>query len=279
MKETGRESFNGLEVISFDSPLSAFAANAFLIMGRKEAVLVDALLLHSEGAQLAAAIRRTGRNLKYIFITHNHPDHYWGLEPIVKEFPDARVVASKNVVFQIQYTCRAKVVHWKPIFEDDIPWRPIVPTAMDSDHLLVEDHPLKLIELPPAETIFAGALYAPSIKCAFTGDLIFNRFHFYVADVNVPESWIDAVELLKAQGPISRVYPGHGAVADQSVLDWVIGYLTDYARAIEPPASKEQMMAKMRERYPDLRMPELLCCTLGPAMSSEPFKALKTLAG
>jgi len=279
MKEVARESFDGIEVISYDSPLSAFAANAYLILGKKEAILVDALLLHSEGAQLAAAIKKTGRELKYIFITHNHPDHYWGLQPIVTEFPGAKVVASEDVAFQIKFTCRAKVVHWKPIFEDDIPWRPVVPTAMEGSELMLEGHPLKLVDLPPAETIYAGALYMPSIKGVFAGDLIFNKFHFYVADVNVPESWIEAVELVKAQGPVERVYPGHGALGDQTTLDWVIKYMRDYGKAIEPPATKEQMMDKMRKLYPDLRMPELLCCTLGPSLSSDEFKVLKSLPG
>jgi glyoxylase-like metal-dependent hydrolase (beta-lactamase superfamily II) len=277
--ETAREKFNGLEVVSWDTPAAAFAANAHLIMGRKEAVLVDGLLLPSEGAKLARAIKEYGRRLKAIFVTHNHPDHYWGLEPIVREFPDARVVASKEVSFHIKYTASAKVVHWRPIFEDDMPLNPIVPEPLDQPSIDLEGHALNVVNLPPAETIFAAALYVPSIKGIFTGDLVFNGYHFYVADVNVPASWIDAVNVVKRQGAIERVYPGHGLNGKAQVLDWVIRYLEDYARASRQPTTKERMIERMKELYPELKMPELLCCTLGPSLSSDEFKVLKNLAG
>ncbi|MGH7905224.1 MAG: hypothetical protein ACREP6_01205, partial [Candidatus Binataceae bacterium] len=110
------------------------------------------------------------------------------------------------------------------------------------------------------------------------GDLIFNNFHFYMADVNVPESWIDAIELVKAQGPVERVYPGHGPNGDARTLDKVIRYLRDYAEASKPPASKEQMIERMKRLYPDWRMPEILCCTLGPSLSSDEFKVLKNMS-
>jgi hypothetical protein len=76
-----------------------------------------------------------------------------------------------------------------------------------------------------------------------------------------------------------HVYPGHGPLGDSTTLDWAIKYMIDYAKAIEPPATKEQMMERMLALYPDLRMPELLCCTLGPSLSSDEFKVLKSLPG
>jgi len=275
--QTAYEKFGELEVMSWDTPAAAFAANAHLIMGRREAVLVDALLFPSHSARLAEAIRQQGRRLTTIFITHNHPDHYWRLAPIVREFPEARVVSTREVAFHIRYTARAKVVHWRPIFGDDMPLDPLVPEALDGGELALEGHPLKIVSLPPAETLFAAALYAPSIGGLFTGDLVFNGYHYYVADVNVPESWIEAVELTRRLGSISRVYPGHGPNGGAEVLEDVIRYLEDYARASRQPVTKEAMIEAMKQRYPGLKMPEMLCCTLGPSLSSDEFKVLKNL--
>jgi len=51
--------------------------NAYIIHNATHAVVVDSLRNREEGAELAQAIRQSGRRLQAIFVTHGHPDH-WG---------------------------------------------------------------------------------------------------------------------------------------------------------------------------------------------------------
>ncbi len=55
--------------------------NTYLVLGKKEAVLIDA------GAEVGD-IKNTlaGRKLKMVLMTHLHFDHIWNLEKIVSEF-------------------------------------------------------------------------------------------------------------------------------------------------------------------------------------------------
>jgi glyoxylase-like metal-dependent hydrolase (beta-lactamase superfamily II) len=39
-----------------------------------------------------------------IYVTHGHPDHYLGLEILTKEFPEARVLSTKDVAAYIKNT-------------------------------------------------------------------------------------------------------------------------------------------------------------------------------
>lgn len=53
--------------------------SATLIYGKKEAVLVDVFLAIEHTKTLADSIAATGKDLKYIYITHSHGDHFYGL--------------------------------------------------------------------------------------------------------------------------------------------------------------------------------------------------------
>ena len=49
-----------------------------LIYGEQEALLVDTFLSDAQTAELADWIAATGKRLSTIYITHAHPDHFFG---------------------------------------------------------------------------------------------------------------------------------------------------------------------------------------------------------
>ncbi len=55
--------------------------NTYLVLGKKEAILIDA---GAEIQDIKNAL--SGRNLKFVLMTHLHFDHIWNLEKIVNEF-------------------------------------------------------------------------------------------------------------------------------------------------------------------------------------------------
>ena len=54
-------------------------------------------------------IRHSGKTLNKIVITSGDPDFYFGLQPLVKAFPNAKVVATQQVVDHIRATKDAKL--------------------------------------------------------------------------------------------------------------------------------------------------------------------------
>lgn len=75
-----------------------FAVNSTLASGPHEAVLFDAQFSVKDGEKLVEMIQKSGKKLTRIVITSGDPDFYFGLEPLVKAFPDAKVVATAEVV-------------------------------------------------------------------------------------------------------------------------------------------------------------------------------------
>src|ERR1700750_3208205 len=64
-----------------------------LISDDDGALLVDCLITEQEGRKLAAWVKSHDRELRYVYITHPHADHFLGLPEILAEFPEARPVA------------------------------------------------------------------------------------------------------------------------------------------------------------------------------------------
>ncbi|URI99632.1 MBL fold metallo-hydrolase [Klebsiella pneumoniae] len=69
-----------------------FAVNSTLVSGPHEAVLFDAQFSVKDGEKLVEMIKKNGKPLSRIVITSGDPDFYFGLEPLVKAFPQAEVV-------------------------------------------------------------------------------------------------------------------------------------------------------------------------------------------
>lgn len=68
-----------------------------LIYGKQDAVLVDAFITVEQADALAGWVKRSGKNLTTIYITHGHGDHFFGIGALLDRFPNSRAVATRDV--------------------------------------------------------------------------------------------------------------------------------------------------------------------------------------
>jgi glyoxylase-like metal-dependent hydrolase (beta-lactamase superfamily II) len=241
----------------------ALSNNAVLIAGQKEAVLIDTCLVLSDAARLVAMIRATGKTLNAVYITHAHPDHYFGNGVVQEAFPLAAIRARQGVIdFMKEY--RAKLVHWREMFGDEMPRSLPMPEPLTGDHALLEGKEIRFVDLPICETVHATAFYIPSEKAVIVGDLVFSGMHHYVADTNYPESWIDALHAVRRLGLIERVFPGHGPVGGTELLDASEAWLRHYAEVAKQGVRFVDIAKEMMRLYPHYGLPLLLWLTRGP---------------
>ena len=253
-----------LEILSYDAKNSGIGEKSVIILGEKQAVLIDAQWKPSDAQQVADMILESGRELTHILITHGHPDHYWGLGTILEQFPGARVLARKGTRDEIANQFAAKWIHWQPMMGADIPLEPVIPEMFTGDKLLLEGEEIRLIDLPPNEVEHSVACYVPSRQALIAGDLIFSRTHSYFADLNNPSGWIEALQLVKTAGPIKTVYPGHGPNGDAGLIDEAIRYMQVYQSYARPGVPLPEIIKGMTGEFPDYDGEMLLWWTRGP---------------
>jgi len=232
-----------------------FPVSSTLISGDKNAILVDAQFSVKDGENLVKMIQASGKNLSEIIITAGDPDFYFGLEPIVKAFPNAKVVATAEVVKHIEATKKDKLAYWGPILKENAPQNVIVPTVL-SNHSLTLDG--EKIEVKSAQS-YAAYLWVPSNRTILGGVGVSSGIHLWTADTQTLQSrkdWLNTLSKMKQLHP-STVIPGHylGDIpkGGQSI-DFTAQYLKNYEKILKNQKYKDssKVIAEVKKIYPTL---------------------------
>src|SRR5713101_3100705 len=108
----GQHSFS---IKVFTSPDDQFWTNSVIIEGTHEVVLVDAQLTKTSAEKVLQEIRETKKPLSIIYITHEHADHFLGLEVFREAYPGVRIIANSAVTDRINKVYQEKIDKWQKI--------------------------------------------------------------------------------------------------------------------------------------------------------------------
>jgi len=78
----------------FTSLDGQFWANSVIIEGAREVMLVDAQLTKTNAERVLEEIKETKKPLSIVYITHEHADHFLGLEVFKEAYPGVRIIAT-----------------------------------------------------------------------------------------------------------------------------------------------------------------------------------------
>jgi glyoxylase-like metal-dependent hydrolase (beta-lactamase superfamily II) len=249
-----------LEVITGSK--EGFFANSTLVTGKKEAILIDAQFTLADGAKVAAAAVASGKTLTTVYVTHFHPDHYFGFLAIKEKFPNAKLVALPQTVSMIEKSWAAKVKQWEPLYKDAIPSNPIVPEPLAGGSLELEGQKLELVGGQQGDSADNSYVWIPSLHAVVTGDIAYDGVFPWTAETTAAErtTWratLDKLASLNAE----VVVPGHQNVgrrgpnpasAEQaSSIQFTKEYLTAYDEMLASAKSAADLEARIKARYPD----------------------------
>ncbi|PWI81864.1 MBL fold metallo-hydrolase [Enterobacter sp. CGMCC 5087] len=230
-----------------------FPVSSTLVSGPKEAVLFDAQFSVKDGEALVEKIRRSGKTLNKIVITSGDPDFYFGLQPLVKAFPNAKVVATQHVVDHIKATKDAKLAFWGPQMKDGAPTELVVPQVLASTTFMVDGEKVD-IEQPDS---YAAYVWIPSAKTILGGTGVAWGIHVWTADTQTPESrkqWQETLENMTAHKP-ERVIPGHylgTPPAGTGAVDFTRDYLQRFEKALAAHKDSAGVINTLKKQYPGL---------------------------
>ncbi|AWS81232.1 MBL fold metallo-hydrolase [Enterobacter hormaechei] len=230
-----------------------FAVSSTLVSGPKEAVLFDAQFSVKDGEALVEKIRHSGKTLNKIVITSGDPDFYFGLQPLVKAFPNAKVVATQQVVDHIKATKDAKLAFWGPQMKDGAPTQLYVPQVLASTTFMIDGERVN-IEEPES---YAAYVWIPSAKTILGGTGVSWGIHVWTADTQTPESrkqWQQTLDSMAALKP-EHVIPGHylrTPPAGTGAIDFTRRYLQQFEQALTSDKASTGVINTMKKQWPNL---------------------------
>lgn len=233
---------------------AVFPVSSTLITGEHEAILVDAQFSTHEAQELAKRIQASGKRLTTIFISHGDPDFYFGLDTLMRAYPDAQVVATPATIEHIEKTRELKLAYWGPILKDSAPQRTHVPKPLKGDYLELEGQRLQLVGQDPKHT----SLWIPASKAVVGGVLTSANIHLWVADSQTAEArqqWLKSLTELEALQPETLV-PGHYLGQPAMNLDdlrFTRAYLETLERALPKAKESQALVVAMKRHFPNLK--------------------------
>ena len=147
----------------------AWVANTVtLVYGERDAVLVDTFLSIQHSTELVDWVAGSGKNLKTIYVTHAHGDHFFGLKLLLDRFPDARAFATASSIAAMRKQMNPDFVKsfWEPRFPGQVPSELVAPEILQGGALYLEGEELRVVELGHTDTAHSTALHVPSIGLA-----------------------------------------------------------------------------------------------------------------
>ena len=247
---------NNLKLEVYNASESSFGVASVIVSGKTDAVLIDAQFTLADAEKVAQGIKKSGKNLTTIYVSHTDPDFYFGLEVFKKYFPEVTAYASSATVESIKATAQKKLDVWGGRLGKAITSNVVLPQVLKGNVIDLEGQQLEIVGLEefPSKTF----VWIPSIKAVVGGINVFGTtFNLWMADAQTAEGrrqWINVLDKIEALHP-AIVIPAHAnneSPFDISAVKHTQSYIQFYEEVLKTNKTSESLIAALKTKYPTL---------------------------
>jgi glyoxylase-like metal-dependent hydrolase (beta-lactamase superfamily II) len=241
-----------LELRAYSSAEYAGSVNSWLLVGAEEAALVDTQLLATEAAHVVEMVKAVGKPLKWIWVTHGHPDHHGGLEVVARAFPDVPILAHPTTAKRAPEIFNQFHRNLEDFFPGEVASAAVTPQAHEGDTLSVGGVDLRILTFADGEHEFTTALHIPSMQALLCGDLVYNKVHPWLNELKV-DGVFAHLDQLEAMAEVETFYPGHGEPFGKGYIPTYRKYVQEFLADVPRATDKEHLTTLVWRRYRDWR--------------------------
>ena len=243
-----------------------FYSTSTLFYGERDAVLIDASQLLSDGHRMVAEIIPMRKRLTHIYVSHFHPDHHFSLCVLRDAFPDAKIVALPSVVQDLVFSSSDKIDTWSiDRFGPDTPVTTTIPMPMAEPRVELEGEEILFSDDWEGDSINNSVAWVPSMGVLCATDIAMDDWNVWFIESNVERrlKWKAALDRLR-EFDARLVIPGHcsektlpsledGSPGYSACLDWTRDYIDFYAEVYETARTGVELAERIRARYPGVK--------------------------
>jgi len=250
-----------------------FWTNSVIVEGVHEVMLVDAQLTRTNAERVLQDIKETHKPLSLIYITHEHADHFLGLEVFKEAYPGVRIIAASAVLRRINKVYQEKIDKWKQLLGSDAATHVVPIDPFDGSTITFDGFHIEVLKHIRGDTDENTMLWIPGQRILIGGDVVFNDMHVYTAetDSQARRKWLNSLKTIRALQP-SVVIPGHskaGAPLDASTAAaFTETYLLVFEEELKSAKDPGGLIEAMKKRFPSADL--LLAIERGAAANVKP---------
>ena len=206
-------------IATLDQSNRGWNGNAGFVITREGVVVIDSLGTPKLGNRMIATIRSmTERPIKYLIITHNHPDHAYGAAAF-QRIDGIKVIAHKGTLeYNNSSTMEASVNYRKEILPEDMKdFQPVTADAylgnreFEKYTVKLGDSVFEIYNTGRHHSYGDLVVYQKKENIVWISDLAFNQRTTYMGDGDSKQILEAQQWLMKTFPDASLMVPGHGA--------------------------------------------------------------------
>lgn len=244
---------------SYMSPEDGEMVCSQVIETENKLVVVDALLLRPYAEELRRYANSLGKPIDRVIITHYHPDHWFGLE----FFGDVPIHSLQETIDEIEEVGNTYLEYKRQQHGDLIAASKVVPSNTISEGIEnIDGLNYAFTKIADAEASLMLLIELPDLKTLVAQDLLYNGVHLYTGEKTSKgeycyDGWIEILRNLQ-ENEYDTILVGHGETADPTVFTKMIEYIEYAKQAFESASNGDELKEKLIEKYPTLRVTEML---------------------
>src|ERR1700726_3838730 len=190
---------HGLSIKVFTSADDQFWVNSVIIEGEHAVMLVDAQLTKTNAERVLEEIKKTKKPLSIVYITHEHADHFLGLEVFREAYPGVRIIANSAVVDRINKVYEDKIDKWRKILGSGATSSVVAIEKFDENFIEFESSKIEVLKSIRGDTDENTMLWVPGQRILIAGDVLFNNMHVYTAetDSKARGKWLNSLQKIR----------------------------------------------------------------------------------
>jgi len=249
----------GVSIKVVTSKYDQFWTNSVIVEGVHEVMLVDAQLTRTNAQRVLQEIKKTQKPLSLIYITHEHADHFLGLEVFKEAYPGVRIIAARTVLPRIEKVYQEKIDKWKQLLPSDAATRVVSIDPFDGSMITFDGSEIEVFEHIRGDTDENTMLWIPGQRVLVGGDVVFNDMHVYTAetDTQARTKWLNSLKTIRALQP-SVVVPGHSKAGAPLDASTAVGFTEKYLLVFEEELTRAKdpagLVEAMKKRFPSAEL-------------------------
>lgn len=226
--------------------------NSWILAGPTEIGLIDAQLIMPEAEKVVALLKQHNKKLAWVWITHAHPDHHGGLQAIAAAFPGVPLLAHPRTVEQAPAILKKFDVPLQKFFPGEMATVSPALTPHTGETLTLDGVEIRIVLFEGGEHELSTALAVPAMKALFIADLVYNRVHPWLNELDT-DTVLAHVDRLAAMTEVETFYPGHGEPFTRDYLPVYTAYVKDFLAEVPQAKDAGDLVDRMWRRHPDWR--------------------------
>lgn len=208
---------------------NSFGSNAGIIIGKNSVLVIDTLLSAKHAEKLLRDIKAlTDKPIKHVVNTHFHFDHVLGNCVFAEQ--GAQIIGHQNTNISDE---KIELLMSKPetfgLTKEALEGTTVkTPDILFSDTYKIDlgGVTISLKAWGHSHTGDSITVFIEEDNVLFTGDILFNKYHPFIGESNIP-NWTQVLkDIQKIDAKI--IVPGHGPVASNQDISDMINYINAF---------------------------------------------------